>query len=160
MVTIMKIHSIMLLLWLLCLAPASFATELTLGEPLTLTSVTKISEINAHPETYIGKRVLIEGLVIDVCSHRGCWVDLASDLPFDRIKVKVVDGEIIFPLEAKGKNAQVEGIVEELRLTQEQALSMARHRAEMQGMEFDPSSISGPQTYYRIRGLGAVIAQQ
>ena len=133
------------------------AAEVKLGEPLTLTDITKVSEINNNPREYIGKRVLIEGLIIDVCAARGCWVDIASDVPFDKIKVKVVDGEIIFPLETKGRTALVEGEVEELNLTKEQAISMAKHRAEEQGKEFDPATVTGPAIYYRIRGIGAVI---
>lgn len=133
------------------------ASELKLGAPLTLDTVTQLSEINTHPEKYLGKRVLIEGLVIDVCAKRGCWVDIASDLPFEKIQVKVVDGEIVFPMEAKGRMARVEGIAEEMNLTKEQAIRMGKHRAEEQGTSFDPASITGPVHVYRIKGLGAVI---
>lgn len=133
------------------------AGELKLGEPLTLETVTQVSEINKHPEEYLGKRVLIEGLVINVCAKRGCWVDIASDLPFDKIQVKVVDGEIVFPMEAKGRMARVEGVPEEMNLTKEQAIRMGKHRAEEQGTSFDPASITGPVQFYRIKGLGAVI---
>lgn len=133
------------------------ATELTLGTPLTLDTVTKVSEINQHPEQYLGKTVLIEGLVINVCAKRGCWMDIASDLPFKKIQVKVVDGEIVFPMEAKGRIARVEGIVNEMRLSQDQAIRMGKHRAEEQGTTFDPASITGPVTFYRVKGLGAVI---
>ncbi len=133
------------------------AKELYLGEPLSLKEVTKISEINNQPDKYLGKRVQIEGLIIDVCAARGCWMDVASDLPFEKIQVKVVDGVIVFPLETKGQFATVEGIVEELSLTEDQALRMAKHRAEEQGKEFDPATITGPVSSYRIRGLGARI---
>lgn len=134
-----------------------FAKEMNLGEPLTLTEVTKVSEINKNPDQYVGKRVLIEGLIIDVCAARGCWMDIASDVPFEKIQVKVVDGEIVFPMEAKGQTARVEGIAEELKLSKEQAIEMGKHRAEEQGTTFDPSTVTGPVSFYRIRGLGAVI---
>ncbi len=134
-----------------------YAGELQLGAPLTITEVTKVSVINNEPDEYVGKRVLIEGLVINVCAKRGCWMDLASDVPFEKIQVKVIDGEIVFPLEAKGQNAKVEGIVEALKLTQKQAIELGKHRAEENGTEFDSASVTGPVTYYRIRGLGAVI---
>lgn len=133
------------------------ASELKLGEPLTLETVTPVSEINKHPEKYLDKRVLIEGLVINVCAKRGCWVDIASDLPFEKIQVKVVDGEIVFPMEAKGRMARVEGVPEEMNLTKEQAIRMGKHRAEEQGTSFDPASVTGPVKFYRIKGLGAVI---
>ncbi|WP_319547965.1 DUF4920 domain-containing protein [Desulfogranum marinum] len=141
----------------LLFSPSVYAQELQLGDPITLTEVTKVSEINAHPEKYKGKKVLIEGMIINVCAARGCWMDIASDVPFEKIQVKVVDGEIVFPMEAKGRTAKVEGIAEELKLSREQAIAMGKHRAEEQGGEFDPSSITGPVSFLRIRGLGAVI---
>lgn len=136
---------------------SAYASALQLGEPLTLSAATPISEINKNPEKYIGKRVQIEGLIISVCAARGCWVDIASDVPFEKIQVKVVDGEIVFPMEAKGKMARVEGIAEELKLSKAQALKMAEHLAEEQGVPFDPASITGPTNVYRVRGLGALI---
>lgn len=149
--------NIILTILLMALPAMAIAEELKLGEPLTLTEVTKVSEINKHPEKYTGKRVQIEGLVINVCAARGCWMDIASDVPFDKIQVKVVDGEIVFPLEAKGKTARVEGIAEELRLSQEEAIEMARHQAMESGGTFDPATITGPVSFFRLRGLGAVI---
>ncbi len=153
----MKIYHFIFLLLFLLIPVNIQAKGMALGEPLTLTTVTKVSEINSNPQEYLDKRVLIEGLVVDVCAHRGCWLDIASDVPFDKIQVKVVDGVIVFPLESRGRNARVEGVVEELNLTKDQAVFMAKHRAEEQGTEFNPDSITGPQKIYRIRGLGAVI---
>lgn len=133
------------------------AGQITLGEQLQLTEVTKIYEINAEPEKYLGKRVRVEGLIIDVCSARGCWVDLASDVPFEKIQVKVVDGEIVFPMEAKGRTAIVEGVVEMLQLNEEQSLMYAEHLALERGEIFDQSTVKGPMKIFRIRGEGARI---
>lgn len=153
----MKTVLLLLSALLLFLPSMVSANSLKLGEPLSLTEVTKVSEINANPEKYLGNKVLVEGLIIDVCAARGCWMDIASDLPFEKIKVKVVDGEIVFPMEAKGKMARVEGVPEEIKLTQKQAIMMAKHHAEEQGTTFDPASITGPVSFFRIRGLGAEI---
>lgn len=127
------------------------------GKKLTLKEKTKISKILDNPKDFVGKKVLIEGNVVGVCEKRGCWIELASDKPYQKIKVKVNDGEIVFPLEEKGKTALVEGEVYEIKQTKEQALKQAKHEAEEHGKEFDPSSVKGPVTYYQIKGLGAVI---
>lgn len=129
------------------------------GEPLTLTELTPVSTILEAPDAWLGKRVLVKGMVVAVCESRGCWMDIASDREFEKIQIKVDDGVIVFPLSARGKEALVEGVVEELQLTYEQALEEARHKAEEHGTEFDPASVpQGPQTVYRIRGIGAVVA--
>ena len=129
------------------------------GESLTLTVVTPVSAILDNPDHYLGERVLVTGMIVEVCEMRGCWMDIASDREFEKIKIKVDDGVIVFPLSARGSQALVEGIVEELQLTEEEAIEAAQHHAEEQGEEFDPSTVpAGPQTIYQIRGIGAVVA--
>lgn len=143
-------------------APAfdvSSFTGTTYGEPLTLTEITPVSAILADPPAFIGRPVLVQGMVVAVCEQKGCWMDIASDKEFEKVQIKVDDGVIVFPLSAKGKQALVEGMVEQLELTYEQALEEARHMAEEHGTAFDSTSVTGPHTIYRIRGKGAVIAE-
>jgi hypothetical protein len=127
------------------------------GEALTLAEITPVPVILDDPEAWVGKRVQIEGMVVQVCEMRGCWMDIASDSESEKIQIKVEDGVIVFPMTAKGKTALVEGVVEVLELTLEEAIEAARHKAEEHGEEFDPSTVTGPETTYRIRGLGAII---
>ena len=127
------------------------------GKSITLKEKTKVSEILANPENYVGKKVLIEGPVVDVCSKRGCWIEVGSDKQFEKVKVKVKDGEIVFPMEEKGKNAVVEGEVYKISLTKEQALERAKEEASEHGTKFDPSKVTGPVTIYQIKGIGAEI---
>jgi hypothetical protein len=127
------------------------------GNEITLKEKTKISQILDNPSKYIGKKVLVEGIIVDVCAKRGCWLEVASDKEFQKIKIKVNDGEIIFPMEARGKSVLVEGEVYEIKMTKEQAIARAEHEAEEKGIKFDPSKVTGPETVYQIKGLGAVI---
>lgn len=129
------------------------------GKKLTLSEVTQVSRILAAPETYVGKKVLIKGMVVDVCTKRGCWMDIASDKAFEKIQVKVLDGEIVFPVSARGKEALVEGIVEALKYTREEAIAWLEHKAEETGEAFDPNTVEGPMTIYRIKALGAQITE-
>jgi hypothetical protein len=125
------------------------------GEPLTLTTLTPISEIVATPEQYVDELVLVEGDIVDVCDDKGCWIEVMSGS--DQIQVKVDDGVIFFPMSAKGKKALVEGTVERRDLTSEQAFAAAAHRAEEKGEAFDSTAIYPAATVYRIRGSGALI---
>jgi hypothetical protein len=148
---------ILSLLAVLLITGVSLADGKKYGTGVTLKEVTKISTIFENPEEYTGKKVVVEGMIVDVCSKRGCWMEIASDKEFEKIRVKVEDGEIVFPLEAKGKNALVEGMVEKIEMTKEQAIERAKHHAEEVGQKFDPASVTGPEVFYQIRGLGAVI---
>jgi hypothetical protein len=98
--------------------------EANLGAEITLTEKTNISDILADPEAYLDKTVLIEGEVLDVCPMMGCWMELKSDDGEGMIKVKVKDGDIVFPVEAKGSTALVEGKVYKIELTQKKLSSI------------------------------------
>ena len=127
------------------------------GQGVTLSEETAISAILDKPEDYVGKQVKVSGLVIDVCSTRGCWIYLAGDRDFEKIRIKVTDGEIVFPMDARGKVAIVEGVVESMVLTREEVIKRRKHHAEEKGVDFDPASVTSGETVLRIRGLGASI---
>lgn len=130
------------------------------GKEITATGQTNISEILNNPESFIDKTVLVEGEILDVCPMMGCWIELKSDGEDGRIKVKVKDGEIVFPKEAKGKMARVEGKVYKIELTKEKAIEYFSQEAEETGNEFDPATVTGPVTLYQIKGIGAEIEKE
>ncbi len=133
------------------------AEEKKFGVELTLTDVTKVSEILDNPEDFVGKTVLVEGTIVGVCEKRGCWMEIAGDKPFTKIKGKVNDGEIVFPMEAMGETARLEGEFQKMVLSVEQVTEMKKHEAEEHGTEFNPEDVKGPETYYQIKVTGAVI---
>jgi hypothetical protein len=153
----MKLKLIISLLFLSLSLTLAQTEEGKYGAGLTLTEKTNISAILDDPESYLDKTVLIEGEILDVCPMMGCWMEIKSDDGEGKIKVKVKDGDMVFPVEAKGKTALVEGKVYKIELTQEKAIEHFEHVAEEKGEEFDPSTITGPMTIYQIKGLGAVI---
>jgi hypothetical protein len=128
------------------------------GEPLTDADTVKISALLASPDDYLGKVVRVEGLVTGVCEKRGCWISIASEEEeFTEIRVKVDDGVIVFPVEAKGKHAVAEGVFVKVEMSMEQTLRYREHHAQEHGEEFDPSTVTEPLVYYQIKGRGAVI---
>ena len=97
------------------------------GKPLTGTDTVKISALMADPDKYVGQTVRVEGIITGVCEKRGCWMTLASDREFEDLRIKVDDGVIVFPLDAKGKRAVAEGRADALPET---VLAMAQARIE------------------------------
>jgi co-chaperonin GroES (HSP10) len=130
------------------------------GKDITLKEKTSISDILNNPEDYLDKTVLVEGEVLDVCSMMGCWIELASNVEGEKIKVKVKDGDIVFPEEAKGKSALVEGKVYKIELTVEEAVEYYQHQADERGEEFEASTVTEAVTIYQIKGLGAEIEKE
>jgi hypothetical protein len=127
----------------------------TYGAGIVLKEATSIQTILAGPAEYEGKIVQVKGTVREVCPRRGCWIELEEG---DSVmRVKVTDGEIVFPLSAKGNQATVEGVVEKIELDADQAKAWKQHEAQEMGVAFDPESVTGPMTIWRLAGLGARI---
>jgi len=153
----MKTMLIVLFVFISCSLIFAQSEEEKLGEGITLTEKTSIADILSDPESFLDQVVLIEGEVVDVCPKMGCWMELKSDSEEKIIKVKVKDGDIVFPMEAIGKTAVVEGKVYKIELTEEDAVGYMEHLAEEKGQEFDPSTVKRPMTIYQIKGIGAEI---
>jgi len=127
----------------------------TYGAGIVLKEGVTLGTILAEPSEYEGKIVQVTGTVREVCPRRGCWIDLEDGESVMRVKVN--DGEIVFPLSAKGSKAVVEGVVEKIELDAEQAKSWKEHEAQEMGVAFDPESVTGPMTIWRLAGMGARI---
>ncbi len=148
----MRILSITLAL-LVALSSNLFAKDKVYGEGISLTNITKVSEILAKPEEFEGKKVLIEGMITGVCEARGCWMSIASDKNFQEIKIKVLDGVIVFPMSAYGKVAKVEGVVED------SANLDAYEKKHYKGNEAKHKKYKQNEPSYRIRVSGAIISE-
>ena len=124
------------------------AEEEKFGKPITLKEKTSVSTILSDPSVYDGKTVLVEGVIVDVCQGMGCWLDVAGTKEGEKIRVKVTDGEIVFPKDGKGKTVLVEGVISKV-----DPKATMEHKDKKEG-EKDECEISA---VYQIKGLGAVI---
>jgi hypothetical protein len=127
------------------------------GKDLTLKETTKISAIYAAPESFNGKRVKVQGPIVQVCEMKGCWIELGSDKEFQTMRFKVDDGVIVFPITAKGLTATVEGVVSIETQTVEQQLEHGKEMEKEMNKPFDPKSVKGPKTVVMIKGEAAEI---
>jgi hypothetical protein len=140
------------------LQAAGAAGGTSYGQGVKLAETTSVAKILADPDAYVGKRVRIEGRVVDVCPMKGCWMEMEEKGGASRLKVKVDDGVIVFPVDAKGKLAVAEGTVEALPMTRERYVGWLQHLAEEKGEKFDPATVGdGPFRILQIRGTGARI---
>lgn len=152
----MRYNIVLLLLFVLAL---NAADKKKFGKELTLKEKTKISDILAAPEKFDGKLVQVEGAIVGVCEHRGCWIKISSDKEFESIRFKVEDGVIVFPMEIKGQNVVAEGTVSVKTLSKEELIKQGEMHAKEEGKEFDPATVKGPQTTIQLMGEGAVVTK-
>jgi hypothetical protein len=132
------------------------AAETKLGKPLTVKEPMPLATLLAHADDYVGKTVQVKGKIAEVCQEMGCWLELSNDAG-QKLRVKVNDGEIVFPKDGAGKVVVAEGKFTKSELTKEQAIESAKEEAKDKGKTFDASSVKGPRTVYQMQGSGAVI---
>ena len=132
------------------------AADLTLGKPLAAQTPIALATLLSHSAQYAGKTVQVKGKIAAVCQEMGCWMDLVNDAG-QKLRIKVNDGEIVFPKDSAGKMAIAEGTFTKVVLTREEAVEQAKEDASESGQKFDPASIKTGVTYYQIQGTGAVI---
>jgi len=153
----MRRLSAIALVLVVCAVAGLAAQEKKFGTALTLTEVTKVSDIYANPDQYNGKRVQVQGPIVDVCADMGCWLALGSDKDGQTLRFKVEDGVIVFPMSVKGMTAKVEGVLAVTLLTEAEQIAQGQEMAREKKTTFDPKTVKGPKTSIQIKGEGAVV---
>jgi len=141
-------------------ALAGLAASLNLGAPLSLKASTPIADLIRTPAKFLGKQVQVKGRVTEVCQKAGCWMMLVDDASGKSVRIKVSDGEIVFPKDAAGSQAIAEGVFTSIARTRQQTIAALKHEAEEQSRAFDPSAITSDSVIYQIQGTGARILEK
>jgi hypothetical protein len=128
------------------------------GKGVSAADTVLVSALLANPDSYVGKTIRVQGTAVGVCAHRGCWVNLASDVEGETVRVKVKDGEIVFPPEMIGDNVLAEGVWTANELDLETTKKVCANEAKKLGEDFDPESVTTCMTLYQLTGTGAVVA--
>ena len=114
------------------------------GKAFTVKEETKISEILGSPEKFVGRKVKVRGIVVNVCPERGCFLNIKGDKKFQ---------------ELQGKEAVAEGTISLKVLSVQEQKDMCPVEAKALDRKFDPAKIKGPMKVVRLEGLGAAIAK-
>lgn len=92
-----------------------------------------LDAIAAKPADFVGKTVRVGGKVTKVCKKKGCWMALQGTDPKHSARITFKDYGFFVPLDADGKAAVVEGVVEVKQLSE----AMRKHLAEDEGTTVD-----------------------
>lgn len=140
-----------------CMAGVLLAAEIKLGKPVDVQEVTKVADLLAKPEQYVGKTVRVEGKITEVCQMMQCWIKVDDGSTKEPMQVKVDDGVITFPKDGAGKHAVAQGEFAKITMTKDEYISQLQKEAKEHGKTADTSKITEGKTIYRINGTGAVI---
>jgi len=128
----------------------------TYGKGVAAADTVRVSALLANPDKWVGKTIRVQGKAVDVCKHRGCWLNLASDVEGQTVRVKVADGEIVFPPEILGDMVVAEGVWTANKLDLETTKKMCEAQAKEDGKKFNADEVTSCMTLYQLTGTGAV----
>jgi hypothetical protein len=135
------------------------AKELDFGQPINQDAKVQISKLLADAPNFMNKEVTVEGTIVGVCSHRGCWAELASDVRFEKLRIKVRDGDMVFPMHAKGRTALATGKLTAINLSLKQTQKYKASLAKRRGEEFDINTVTEGMTIYQLSPTGVKILE-
>jgi hypothetical protein len=117
-------------------APINFGdAKVKHGAPVDL------NQLLATPERFRDGTITVQGTIAAVCAKRGCWMRLhVAD--GQTLQVKVRDGDMEFPVSAKGKTAIATGQLNISEIDIESQREQLAEDAAAQGKTFDPASVT------------------
>ncbi len=147
--------SFFICLLVLGLAFQAEAAKQNFGAKVALSNFMELGEFLKDPESYVGKRVLVEGKVVMICAKEGCWMDIESNRTSKIVHIRIPSNMFNFTMSAQDREVHIEGVVERLDMTREEAIVWYSNKAEDAGVDFDPKTITESKTVYIINAHGA-----
>ena len=139
----------------LCFHSLGFANEEVFGNGANLEQVIDVKTVLASPSSFIGKDITVAGEIDSVCGKKGCWMMMKSG--HEQLRIKVKDGDMVFPFNAKGKRAFATGKLEVIEMSEKQALAYQKHMAEDAGEDFEPKNVTKELVFYQLKPVGVTI---
>jgi len=114
-------------------------TYLKRGAPIGNAKKVSLAKALKDPNKYVGKTVLVEGVIVRSCKMEGCWAELAPNKEGKSVRVKMKDHAFFIPLQSAGAIARAEGVFSVKTLSKAQV----DHMIAEDGAKFDNRNADG-----------------
>ncbi len=101
--------------------------------------------------------VKVSSRVEYVCEKRGCWASLDDEAVDKTVRVRMKDYGFFLPRNGGGADAVIEGSLQQVTTTEEEAKHYAAHITEQTGEEPDDLEIEGDQQTYEFMATGVAM---
>ena len=90
-----------------------------------------IEKMLQAPETYAENAVVVEGLIAQACTRKGCWMELVPEAGKPGMRVTFKDYGFFVPLDSKGMLARAEGVTKVKTLSKKEADHLDKEGAKL-----------------------------
>ena len=95
---------------------------ITRGEAISKDAkVVALADVIAAPSDYMKTPVVVEGVVANNCTNKGCWMELRPENATAGVRVTFKDYGFFIPLDSKGMKARAEGVANVKTLSKAEA---------------------------------------
>src|SRR6185436_4664 len=95
------------------------------------TKAVPIAEVIAKPAEYTKTPVVVEGVISQTCTMKGCWMELAPTAGKPGLHVTFKDYAFFVPLDSKGMKAKAEGVATVKTLSKKEADHLEHEGAKL-----------------------------
>jgi hypothetical protein len=133
-----------------CVTPASLPPGQAIGEPIVRRDPVRFAVVDANPQAYFERTLLVEASIVAVCQKVGCWMQVEDEGRTAMVRWETgCGGQYAFPPGAVGRRVLIQGTLhprtlsaDEIEHLREEAGQDVAFRAE--GYEFNASAILVP----------------
>lgn len=90
-----------------------------------------LSKVLESPEKYAKTTVVVEGVISQACTRKGCWMELVPEAGKSGVRVTFKDYGFFVPLDSKGMAARAEGVTTVKTLSRKEADHLSEEGAKL-----------------------------
>ena len=102
------------------------------GAPITAGAApVAIATVLESPADYVKEAVVVDGVIAQACTRKGCWMELVPAAGKPGMRVTFKDYGFFVPLDSKGMRARAEGVTKVRTLSKREADHLAEEGAKL-----------------------------
>ncbi|HET7707165.1 MAG TPA: DUF4920 domain-containing protein [Thermoanaerobaculia bacterium] len=90
-----------------------------------------LAKVLESPETYAKTAVVVDGVISQACTRKGCWMELVPEAGKPGVRVTFKDYGFFIPLDSKGMVARAEGVTTIKTLSKKEADHLSEEGAKL-----------------------------
>ena len=125
------------------------------GDLVGKAKAVSLAKVLKKPNDYVGKTVLVKGVIVRSCKMEGCWMELAPAKDAKSVRVTFKNHAFFIPLDSAGMLAKAEGVFTVKTLSKAEV----DHLVNEDGAKFDNINKDGTVTEVSFEATGVELTK-
>lgn len=126
------------------------------GDSIGKAKTVSLAKVLKKPADFVGKTVLVKGVIVRSCKMEGCWMELAPAKDAKSVRVTFKNHAFFIPLDAAGMLAKAEGVFSVKTLSKKEV----DHLINEDGAKFSNINKDGTVTEVSFEATGVELSKK